>query len=156
MIDLSDGPWPSTPVTSSFPRDFCKHLWDADKQFNGDRRVPAFGVIHIACHCVTQQSPATDYLILAYGKSSAQVEVSTIEREFLQLQTLQDESTRPLVFLNACSGAVLDPAKPSSLPKDLLRENYLGFIGTETDIPDTLASEFSQSFYRNWLAGSPL
>lgn len=157
-VDLADGPWPSAALSHTFREEFCRHLWDSNARFSNDPQTPPFSVIHIACHHVSSPPPHPDFLILQFRNSAGNIEIPFIERQFLQLRTALDHSiTRPLVFLNACSGAAsLDPAKPSSLAKDLLRENYAGFIGTETDVPDTLASEFSQAFYRHWLAGSPL
>jgi hypothetical protein len=156
-IDLSDGPWPATAPQSGFDVDFCKHLWRADASFGGVPRKPAFAVMHIACHYVTQRSPAAAFLLLSSQKATAKIDLSTIEREFLRLRAGGTSGgKKPLVFLNACSAAVIDPSKPSSLVKNLLREKYLGFIGTETDVPDVLASEFAQTFYRHWLGGVPL
>jgi hypothetical protein len=44
-----------------------------------------------------------------------------------------------------------------SFPKFFLKENRnRGFIGTETNVPDGFAAEFSQMFYRSLLRGVSL
>jgi hypothetical protein len=59
------------------------------------------------------------------------------------------------VFLNACGSGDLDPAGANSFPELFLKKDFgfLGFIGTETIIPDEFAGLFSEVFYEYLLAG---
>ena len=61
---------------------------------------------------------------------------------------------RPLVFLNACTSTAMRPADRGSFTSFLLRQRFLGVIGTLCDISDTVAAHFATIFYQAVLSGS--
>lgn len=59
----------------------------------------------------------------------------------------------PLVFLNACQSAELDPQLYDGLVPRLLARGARGVIGTEVDTPAFFAAEFARQFYTEFTKG---
>ena len=63
----------------------------------------------------------------------------------------------PLIFLNTCGSARICPFGVISFPEFFLKHNHsIGFLGTEINIPDTFASNFTKIFYYFFLQGYSL
>ena len=143
--------------------DFCELLWDekVDNQIH-----------HFCCHFyASKQSAVIDrgggqlafaperltadaYLELSEGSRNVKISLKDIAESFDDLKQLKrrlPDAVLPFVFVNACGSSEFTPAGIMSLPYLLLKEDYRGFIGTESRVPDHFASEFSRRFYRFWL-----
>ena len=61
------------------------------------------------------------------------------------------------MFLNACGSARMQADGAFSFPQLFLKNKNRGFIGTEIEMPDDVASAFSVAFYERLLQwGMPL
>jgi hypothetical protein len=63
------------------------------------------------------------------------------------------DSPRPLVFINGCRTAALDPEQAFSLVQDFMSAGGAGVIGTEITIFEPLARDFAEECLRRFLAG---
>jgi hypothetical protein len=162
-IDL-EGSWPDDNAPAeqaAFSRALASYLWEPAMGFSGKRRDPADQLCHFSCHCDTRQKrlPSNYQLSLQSGRlfRNQRVRLGSLTTELVQLgmRNRGDERPRPLVFLNACGSGDLDPAGAGSFPELFLKRglDFIGFIGTETTIPDEFAAAFSETFYDHLLAG---
>ncbi len=152
-IDL-DGPWPTGPMSEEFPRSLATHLRYGDRRFDGG--VWAGDQIqHFACHCeIDEEVASASRLRFSFGN---EVTIADLESYFALLRDKRRPEWRPLIFLNACGGSRIDPVMVTSFPRFFLEENgNRGFIGTETNVPDSLAARFSMRFYEELLSGATL
>ena len=129
--------------------------------FRGESRNPPDQILHLACHfSINEQNTEKSFLRFQSPKGpSMKVLLGELDSELqrLRLRTPQGACTRKaLVFANACRASIIDPGAVASLPKIILKYGHIGFIGTETNIPDEVASEFAKRFYKNLLRGHTL
>jgi CHAT domain len=132
-------------------------LWLDDYEIEGSKQRRAYQIHHFACHCESGENNVLE--LASDNENPAQVSIFELQdRRAVILKNRPDKATaiEPLVFFNACESVKMSPAGISSFPELFLTTNSCGFIGTETLIPDTLASEFSMSFYRKFLRGTHL
>jgi hypothetical protein len=63
----------------------------------------------------------------------------------------------PLIVMNACGSSRLSSLGAPSFPRFFLERRNRGFVGTEVEIPDDVATAFSKALY-GWLLvrGAPL
>jgi len=151
LIDL-EGPWPTSPFTyDAFSESLARHLRYGDERFDGSMRVQSDQVQHFACHCeVDDQVTSNSRLILAFDN---EISIGALQARFATWPD-PERQPRPLIFLNACGAAGMDPMRVTSFPLFFLRENgNRGFIGTEINVPDSFAAAFSRSFYEKFLSG---
>jgi hypothetical protein len=164
LLDL-DGLWPdaNVPKDDDFAAALARHLWEPDRSFSGGDRRPPDQICFFACHCdTTAKHPAKYTLTLHTGeqwrpkRGVRKVDLETLTDELAELRRCPGAARRgrPLVFLNACGTAVVDPAGASSFPELFLKHDlgFLGFIGTETTVPDAFAAAFTQVFFEYLLA----
>jgi CHAT domain-containing protein len=59
----------------------------------------------------------------------------------------------PLVFLNACGTAIMDPAVASSFVKVFCDNNNRCIIATTSNVPDRIAASISRYFYQQLFTG---
>lgn len=115
-------------------------------------------ILHFACHCKALAGAGDNARVLVQGRTKGpevDLTIGDLRREFGR-RTLDGERREfvlPLVFMNACGSAELDPREASSFPAFFLNGGYRGFIGTETNVPDTFAAQMSQAFYSKLLGG---
>lgn len=65
--------------------------------------------------------------------------------------------TRPLVFINGCHTAGLEPKQALNLIRPLVTYcDSAGVIGTDITIFEELATRFSEQFFKHFLAGEPV
>jgi hypothetical protein len=153
------GPYPRDVGDDQAPT-LASQLWDPALGVDGKRDDSPDQVIHFACHC---DAVAGDDANFAYRLADEQG-----RRMVVRLEDLTDELMRhsavtallpgperrrdkPLVFLNACGTAVMDPACAISLLKPFRDNRNRGIIGTVANVPDRIAAELSRWFYTNLL-----
>jgi CHAT domain-containing protein len=119
-------------------------------------------VHHFACHCDTTAELDDDYLIRLSTSRGRRRDIS-----FGELQTgylgralgdadpgaARDGQSRPraVVLLNACGSSRTNPLTSFSFPRWFINWGHRAFIGTETTVPDAVASRFAASFYSRLL-----
>jgi hypothetical protein len=160
--------WPdaSAPLDAvAFCQSLAQYLWQPDKGFAGGVRNPPDQICHFSCHCDTTTSLAKDYALwlqsdrlFGRGKQKVTLESLTNALVLLGIANSADRRPRPLVFFNACGSGDMDPAGASSFPDLFLKKDlgFIGFVGTETTIPDEFAADFSKVFYEQLLAAVPI
>ena len=158
--------WPEDSATSQddFAETLANHLWEVETRFGGPRRKHPDQVCHFSCHSHTgiERLP-NDYEISLQsdflgGRRTASLRNLTIALSALSEQAKDDKNHRPLIFMNSCGSGDLDPSGASSFPNLFMNSNlgFTGFIGTETSMPNDLASEFSIRFYDKVILGMPI
>lgn len=159
-IELDDTrPKPESIPPGGFPCHVAEHLWVHDgRRFDGTTLGRPFQVQHFACHFETGgDDPMTKNSLILDEGDDRRVSLSSLKgcrqrqdyERYMQL-------ARPLVFLNACGSAVVDPANVTSLLEFLMDYGSCGFIGTEALVPEEVAEAFAGVFYEAFLAGRPL
>ena len=110
-------------------------------------------VQHFACHCQTGSDRANRWEIqLAPPDGRAQIRLKYDELLAETRRYPADPAgARPLVFMNACGSAAIDPLSILSLPRMFLENGNCVYIGTETKIPPAVAAAMSRHFYRHLL-----
>ena len=143
-IDL-DGPWPTEAVTKEAAIQAV-----TDSLFDPELTA----IQHFVCHCTTDAGGANHRLILAGddGKDLP-VRLGRLVTGYLARQKGKPPPSEPrsLVFLNACGTATLHPLHATDFPTFFLKNQHLGFIGTETNVPDPVGALFSEAFYTHLL-----
>jgi len=117
-------------------------------------------VQHFACHCTTGHARSEDDCLNLSCDSgrSHKVKLADLQARFTELAEpdANRRNSKPLVFLNACGSSVINPTAPATFPHFFLKNGNRGFIGTETAVPDGVASAFSRTFYSFFLRGCSL
>jgi hypothetical protein len=156
--------WPDPGAPSNleeFTETFARQLWQPGNGFAGHPRNPPDQILHFHCHCDTRaQRTGQHALILhtgAYIHGERKIDLDSLRDALHQLSYEQTKGgqSRPLVFLNACGSAGVDPMGATSFPQLFLEEGmrFLGVIGTEASIPDEFARIFARKFYDRVLEG---
>ena len=153
------GPWPGEELEEAAVRSgLAGYLF---LPFEGDDRRSPDQVQHFACHCDTEVEDSEDgSLELSHdGKARRRVRIRDLELALSEHLGVEagDRPVMPLVFVNACASAVEDSRQMASFQHFFLQQNRnRGYIGTETRVPDPIASTFSKYFYSQLLTGSSL
>lgn len=159
-----DGPWPKAKLTGSFTMQLAQLMLSGPPQLTSNGgRSRSDQILHFSCHCDTTNRNAESYEIrLAYGNEIFGKEYSAPLSELKDalIEIIREHGTThgPLIFLNACGSASVDPSTAGSFP-DLFTNphfGFLGFIGTEVEMPDAFASAFTCEFYSALLSGLSL
>jgi hypothetical protein len=113
-------------------------------------------VQHFACHCQTGHGEAGAWEIqLAPPHESDEIGLSLVDLLAERRKRLTNSAAiRPLVFMNACGSAAIDPVSILSLPRMFLENGNCAYIGTETKIPPEIAADISRRFYAHLLSGN--
>ena len=148
-----DGPWPNRKYDNTeFCASLARHLRSANRRFNGKYRDAVDQIQHFICHCEIDEDLSSESRLLFSDGNTASI--GDLQAAFLTIEERKESQDGPLVFLNACGTSRIDPMAIASFPRFFLQDNSnRGFIGTETNVPDVFAAEFSQSFYRGLLQG---
>jgi hypothetical protein len=169
-FDPKGGPWPDG-TESSDENEFCEavadYLADPESSFDGGPHHQSDQLCYFFCHCDTRATNPDDYVLYLgrgewfgkrYGVKLQYLSDELHQRNLRHLDKGRKIRPRPLVFLNACGSAVLDPMSATSFPKLFLSKSmgFLGFIGTEATVPDWFGSEFAEVFYRHFVGGMQL
>jgi hypothetical protein len=148
-IDLV-GPWPTRAMTINAAVDaLTSSLFDPGPT----------AIQHFVCHCTTNGNSADHSLVLAGddGKDLP-VRLARLVTGYQKCQKDKPPRSEPrsLIFLNACGTAAFHPLHATDFPTFFLKNKHLGFIGTETNVPDTVAALFSEAFYTRLLDTRPI
>lgn len=164
-FDLKGGPWPNGAECSDanlFCEQAANYLGDSGTSFDSDARHRPDQLCYFFCHCDTSAKNSGDYLLYfargGWPRREQAVKLRNL-RDELHLRNREPHrrtAPRPLVFLNACGSASLDPSAATSFPDLFLKMGFLGFIGTEATVPDAFGSLFAEVFFRHFVGGLPL
>jgi hypothetical protein len=157
LIELN-GPWPAPGMAAErIVEELGGVLYEPRRRFRGEHAARELQIQHFACEGRTEDAHPADYeLTLAgAGKERLPVALAALDEEFDRL-TDGSYRTRPLVFLNACGSAHIDPVRMHSWPQWFLQQGHRGVIGTETLVPDVVAARFAEFFYEKLLTEQPL
>ncbi|GAA0503957.1 hypothetical protein Ade02nite_35200 [Paractinoplanes deccanensis] len=151
-----DGPWPMSPVTrEEVAERVTAALFDPSRGLGGAGGTPA-ELIHFACHCETEDRIDDDYELILTDEKGERLPI-TLE----QIQTGYDSlvgrgpkpGQRAPVILNACGTSTVNPWSGLSFQRWFLDNGHRAFIGTQAAIPDDVAADFAERFYRYLLGG---
>lgn len=160
LQELDISAWPNLGKPAS-AEELALELWNAHRS-PGKRRKKVFDQVHhFASHYNTGSKDHTKHSfgLAACSQSKLTATIGDLNRVFARLSTegFPSPRNRPLVFVNACGTAKIDPNQVHSLPKLFVHKlASRGFIGTETTMSDSVAAEFSYRFYERFLGGSRL
>jgi hypothetical protein len=147
------GSWPRDDVSTEEAADFLSRCIFYGSHA-GER---ADQVHHFACHCFSTSESSDDWSLRLAGEE-ATVEVTSEDLNFAIRQRRRGAPTArpplPLVFMNACGSAAVDPSSPISFPALFIDNGNRAFVGTETRIPDEFAAAFSRRFYESLFVGN--
>lgn len=147
-----EGPW---PTADSFNADRTgvveRQIIFPSFRLDGSSRSPPDQVQHFVCHCDTL-GPSLDYTFtLGLDTKQQQHAVSLANLKDWQIDAASkgelENCDMPLIFLNACGSAAIDPQQVGSFVRFFLHNKNRGFIGTMTLVPDTFALKFAELFY---------
>jgi hypothetical protein len=112
-------------------------------------------IFYFGCHCDTTDVNALNHhFTLSDGSSRRQMDLGAIRRDFYSNGARLKPG--PLVFMNACGGASVMPSGVTSFPEIFISNKFLGYIGTESIVPDKTAATFASVFFQNLLGGITL
>ena len=117
-------------------------------------------VQHFACHCyATSDKPLDNEIELSGGGRTVRVRLRDLIAD--TAEHLSRSPTRhtemPLIVMNACGASRIAATGALSFPWFFLKNGNRGFVGSDIEIPDDVAAEFSATFYaRLVLARQPL
>jgi hypothetical protein len=146
-----EGPWPDREGQAAVRDGIVHALYHGgglDGTAVGD---PPVQVQHFACHCDTSARIDDDYTLVLSTRYGGRRVVS-----FGELRAAYDDLVfagegparhRAVIILNACGSSRTDPGSAFAFPRWFLKRGHRAFIGTETDVPDGVASGFAAAFY---------
>jgi hypothetical protein len=151
-----EGPYPDAKWGVSLPQ----QIFDPRTLLAGGMRDVPDQIQHFSCHCYTKaRTPLDSEIELSGPGSSVRLRLGDLGRKLVRLerQSAERKFELPLVFLNACGSARMQADGAFSFPQLFLDNKNRGFIGTEIEMPDDVASAFSAVFYERFLQwGMPL
>ena len=146
-----EGPpaWPASNQDQA--ADFFDLLWDRNREHR---------VHHFCCHYECRETRFDSKLFLSYDDAH-QLPISIAEiqvafNNFRFKKRAQKKGTPPLLFLNACDSANMNPASLGHLPLLMLASGFGGVVGTYCGVPSLFAQRFAQQFYAAFANGAPL
>lgn len=109
-------------------------------------------VQHFACHFIVKDADpgASELLFRDERTTEHRVRIDDLHYALggtRQVAGVHPPRERPLVFVNACGTSQMTTRGVAALPRTFRDNGNLGFIGTETKVPDAFAAPFSRSFY---------
>ena len=130
-------------VRAMFGQDSSAHVCSREEWFKAasqpERR---FGVLYFLCH--GGESPGTGGLVIFLDPPGASGESGISEGNLRVHNVLLDH--HPMVMLNACQTAALEPDKLINLVEGFMSRGASAVIGTEIMIFPSLAYEFGERF----------
>jgi hypothetical protein len=146
-----DGPYPYGDTAAAT---LAEQICDPRRSLAGELRNIPDQILHFACHCyATLDSPLDNAIELRGGGQELRVKLSTIGADLYGLSSRpgQERCEMPLVVMNACGAARMHATSALSFPYLFLMNGNRGFIGSEIEVPDKLAAEFSKALYERFL-----
>ncbi|MFI6810067.1 CHAT domain-containing protein [Streptomyces luteogriseus] len=160
---MLEGPYPATKKeddTGGHRPSFVEQLADPGLGVSGSRLPHADQIVHLSCHCRSDQTAAGEHFEYHFAGEDAQDVVVRLDDILADLFPAWHQAaeagapTRPLVFLNACGTAVANPVLGVSLLTPFQLNENRGVVASLANLPDRLAARFSGHFYRSLLAGA--
>ncbi|MEO3748841.1 CHAT domain-containing protein [Plantactinospora sp. B5E13] len=154
-----EGPYPDDLDKPDAPS-LAAQLCDPTLGVDGSRGVPADQILHFACDCEArpEDPDGHGYLLADEQRRELRVRLTELKADLVERWVAQGPgragTDKPLVFLNACGTAVMDPHSAISLLQPFQRNGNRGVIGTSANIPDGIAAAFSRWFYTGLLTGA--
>jgi hypothetical protein len=156
-----DGPWPDSD------RDDAKEMLLEALYYPARQRLdraaprsPSVQVQHFACHCDTTATFDRDYEIVLTTSSGKKRPITLGEiKDGYDVRLAKDRKPneeRAVIIMNACASSHIDPTTASSFPQWFIANGHRACIGTETDVPNGVASEFGFRLYTELLDKQPL
>ncbi len=167
LVDL-EGPWPDGSVADEgMLQTLHTNLNDPTLSLTGKHRTFADQIQHFACHCDCippgESSSGDDghefprIRLAAPGRPSVPIrQFDLIQKYMADRREFAPGRSLPLIFMNACDSSRINPDTSASFAEYFLDQGNLGFIGTESAVPDLVAAEFSRYFYTELLRGKCL
>ncbi|WP_436536121.1 CHAT domain-containing protein [Actinoplanes sp. HUAS TT8] len=157
-----DGPWPAAGLDQDeVEQRLLDVLFDPAVALDGGRNTDGAAQIqHFACHCLTENRTDIGYTLLVGGPGEQKRTLTMLAILNGYRQRTQDRgvsaASRSLVVVNACGSAKVDQHTRRSFPEWFLNNRHRGFVGTEVDVPDSVAAVFAEEFYAALLQRIPL
>jgi hypothetical protein len=145
------GPWPRAGDLAA--DDAVRHLLQSRVSLDGSPRSCGSSVIHLACHCDTEQAVSDDYVLRIGARDGGDIRLGRLKTLYESPESMAAPIPRPLVFLNACGTAVPQGAERTSFTEFFLDRQSLGVVGTLCDISNDVAAHFARVFYEALLRG---
>lgn len=119
---------------------------------------------HLACHADTRDPDSDNHtLSVSYpgnkwyrSTMNGKLTTAQLKNKFSGNFSKSPDIQYPLVFLNACAAAKINPLSTTSFPKLFYQNRNRGFIAPELPVPDELAAKFSVEFYKYLTAGNTI
>jgi hypothetical protein len=152
-----EGPWPVSEDAATFRRMLVHALYESAGLDGTTETGLPVQVQHFACHCDTTSTFDDDYRLRLSTRRGQNRDISFselrngyFERHY---RNRDGERTRPraVIVLNACASSRTNPLTAFSFPRWFLKHGHRAFVGTETDVPDRVASAFAAAFYSRLL-----
>jgi hypothetical protein len=146
-----DGPYPYGDTAAAT---LAEQIFDPRRSLAGELRSVPDQILHFACHCyATLNSPLDNEIELSGGGKELRVKLGTIAEDLVGLKSRPDQGSyeMPLVVMNACGAARMHATSALSFPYLFLMNGNRGFIGSEIEVPDGVAAEFSKALYEPFL-----
>jgi hypothetical protein len=153
---MVDGPWPMSPVTAKqVQQRVVAALFDPSCRL-GTTAGPPAELAHFACHCETEDRIDDEYELVLSDEQGQRLPVTLgeIQTGYDGLVDLARQSgPRAPVILNACGTSTVNPWSGLSFQRWFIQNKHRAFIGTQAAIPDDVAADFAERFYRFLLGG---
>jgi len=117
------------------------------------------GIQHFACHCyATSDKPLENEIELSGGGRTLRLTLGELITDIAgHFNRGRRPAEMPLVVMNACGASRISAASSLSFPWFFLKNDNRGFVGSDIEVPDDIAAEFSTAFYTHFiLARMPL
>jgi hypothetical protein len=126
-----------------------EQIHDPRLSLDGAPGSTADGIQHFACHCyATSHKPLDNELELSNGGEALRITLKAL------ISDISDHFGRngrpaemPLVVMNACGASRISAGGALGFPWFFLKNDNRGFIGSDVEVPDDVAAEFSTAFY---------
>ncbi|HEU4325699.1 MAG TPA: hypothetical protein VFS21_21345, partial [Roseiflexaceae bacterium] len=149
---LSHSETQASHITQNLPQIRAQVLWGDDACAFLSRGPVSGDMVYCFCHGDDKSiRPQSDQLpseaVLRFG-ARAKIRLADINVE---------SCSQPLVFLNACETAALQPFhRDGFAPFFLQRWGARGFVGNEIKVPQTLGHDFALHFWELFVSGVPV
>lgn len=151
-----DGPWPMSPVTArQVQQRVVAALFDPTCRL-GTTAGPPAELAHFTCHCETEDRIDDEYELILSDEQGQRLPITLgeIQTGYDGLVNLARQSgSRAPVMLNACGTSTVNPWSGLSFQRWFIQNKHRAFIGTQGAIPDDVAANFAERFYRFLLGG---
>ena len=181
-----EGPWPTEEDPKDIPDILIDTLFDPRHHLPPITEGPQVQIHHFACHCDTTRETESEYAInlsteqhipcwvrwawwpwhhpvrcpvtLGLLDSGYLHRLGALRRPPIEVPATSP-ADRAIIILNACGSnrtGPTDPLSASSFPKFFIAKGHRAVLGTETEVPDRVATEFARFLYRGLLGGLDL